>query len=111
MRAFLRLISFLSPVLLALPAAAQTYPNRVVKLVVPFGAGGPADVFARILAQHLSEETKQSFIIENRPGAGSVDAPRLCRQVEAGWLPAADHVEPPDHQRAPDPKKAVSADA
>jgi tripartite-type tricarboxylate transporter receptor subunit TctC len=72
MRAFLRLIAFLSPVLLALPAAAQTYPNRVVKLVVPFGAGGPADVFARILAQHLSEETKQSFIIENRPGAGSV---------------------------------------
>jgi len=72
MRAFLRLIAFLSPVLLALPATAQTYPNRVVKLVVPFGAGGPADVFARILAQHLTDETKQSFIVEDRPGAGSV---------------------------------------
>jgi tripartite-type tricarboxylate transporter receptor subunit TctC len=59
-------------VLLALPASAQTYPNRTVKMIVPFGAGGPADVYARILAQHLSEETKQSFVIENRPGAGAL---------------------------------------
>ncbi|HZL40532.1 MAG TPA: tripartite tricarboxylate transporter substrate binding protein [Pseudolabrys sp.] len=62
----------LLPVLLALPASAQTYPNRTVKLIVPFGAGGPADVYARILAQHLSEETKQSFVVENRPGAGAL---------------------------------------
>ncbi len=62
----------LLPVLLALPASAQTYPNRTVKLVVPFGAGGPADVYARILAQHLSEETKQSFVVEDRPGAGAL---------------------------------------
>jgi tripartite-type tricarboxylate transporter receptor subunit TctC len=57
---------------LALPASAQNYPNHTVKMVVPFGAGGPADVYARVLAQHLSEETKQSFIIENRPGAGAL---------------------------------------
>jgi tripartite-type tricarboxylate transporter receptor subunit TctC len=72
MRVSLRLIAFLMPVLLALPASAQTYPNRVVKLIVPFGAGGPADVYARVLAQHLSEETKQSFVVEDRPGAGSI---------------------------------------
>src|SRR5471030_3358408 len=60
-------------VLLALPAfAADTYPSRTVKLIVPFGAGGPADVYARILAQHLSEETKQSFVVEDRPGAGAL---------------------------------------
>jgi tripartite-type tricarboxylate transporter receptor subunit TctC len=53
-------------------ASAETYPARTVKLVVPFGAGGPADVFARVLAQHLSEELKQSFIVEDRPGAGSI---------------------------------------
>src|ERR1041384_4819342 len=53
-------------------AAAQAYPNRPVKLIVPFGAGGPADVYARVLAQHLSEETKQSFVVEDRPGAGSI---------------------------------------
>jgi len=69
----LRLIAFvLLPVLLALPASAQTYPSRTVKLIVPFGAGGPADVYARILAQHLSEETKQSFVVEDRPGAGAL---------------------------------------
>ncbi len=70
---FLRLtVLVLFPVVLALPATAQTYPNRTVKLIVPFGAGGPADVYARVLAQHLSEETKQSFVVEDRPGAGSI---------------------------------------
>lgn len=53
-------------------AAAQNYPNRTVKIVVPFGAGGPGDIFARQLAQYLSDQLKQSFIIENRPGAGSI---------------------------------------
>jgi len=69
----LRLIALvLFPAMLALPASAQNYPSRVVKLIVPFGAGGPADVYARILAQHLSEETKQSFVVEDRPGAGAL---------------------------------------
>jgi tripartite-type tricarboxylate transporter receptor subunit TctC len=72
MRAFLRLATFILPVFLAWPAAAQNYPSRTVKMIVPFGAGGPADVYARVLAQHLSEETKQSFVVEDRPGAGSV---------------------------------------
>jgi tripartite-type tricarboxylate transporter receptor subunit TctC len=72
MRAFMRLAALLLPIVLAWPAASQTYPSRTVKLIVPFGAGGPADVYARVLAQHLSEETKQSFIVEDRPGAGSV---------------------------------------
>lgn len=70
-----KILSFaaaLVAVLLALPASAQNYPNRAVKLIVPFGAGGPADVYARVLAQHLSEETKQSFVVENRPGAGAI---------------------------------------
>ena len=62
----------LLPVVMAAPASAQNYPNRTVKMIVPFGAGGPADVYARALAQYLSDETKQSFIIENRPGAGAL---------------------------------------
>ncbi len=52
--------------------SAQDYPARPVKMIVPFGAGGPADVFARVLAQHLSDSLKQSFVVENRPGAGSI---------------------------------------
>ena len=69
----LRLTAFaLLPLLLSHPASAQNYPNRTVKLIVPFGAGGPADVYARVLAQHLSEVTKQSFVVEDRPGAGSI---------------------------------------
>jgi tripartite-type tricarboxylate transporter receptor subunit TctC len=55
-----------------LPVAAQNFPTRPVKFIVPFGAGGPADVYARVLAQHLSEETKQTFVVEDRPGAGSI---------------------------------------
>lgn len=59
--------------LVASPAAAQQdYPNRQVRIIVPFGVGGPADVFARVVAQYLSEHTKQAFIVEPRPGAGSV---------------------------------------
>ncbi len=57
---------------LAVPAAAQSWPDKPVKIVVPFGPGGPADVYARILGQELSEVLKQQFIIDNRPGAGAV---------------------------------------
>jgi tripartite-type tricarboxylate transporter receptor subunit TctC len=53
-------------------AAAQEYPVRTVKVVVPFGAGGPADIYARFLGQRLQESLKLPFVIEDRPGAGSV---------------------------------------
>jgi len=53
------------------PVAAQEYPSRSVKIIVPFGAGGPADNYARILAQHLQDTLKQPFVVETRPGAGS----------------------------------------
>ncbi len=57
---------------LATPAAAQTWPAKPVKVVVPFGPGGPADVYARIVGQGLTESFKQQFIIENKPGAGAL---------------------------------------
>jgi len=73
MRLIARLaFALLAAVAAATPVAAQDYPNRSVKIIVPFGAGGPADVFARIIGQYLQESLKQSFVIENRPGAGAV---------------------------------------
>jgi tripartite-type tricarboxylate transporter receptor subunit TctC len=56
--------------LVAEPASAQEYPDKAVKLVVPFAAGGPTDVVARLVAEGLSDELKQAFVVENRPGAG-----------------------------------------
>ena len=51
------------------PASAQTYPNRAIKMIVPFPAGGVTDVGARIVGQKLSEALGQPVVIENRPGA------------------------------------------
>src|SRR5687767_781992 len=56
----------------AAPSAGQEYPSRNVKIIVPFGPGGPADVYARVIGQHLSESLKRPFVIENRPGAGAI---------------------------------------
>jgi tripartite-type tricarboxylate transporter receptor subunit TctC len=54
------------------PAPAQDYPTRLVHVIAPFGPGGPSDVFSRIVAQKLSEALKQSFVVENRPGASTM---------------------------------------
>jgi tripartite-type tricarboxylate transporter receptor subunit TctC len=51
-------------------ASAQTYPDRNVRVIVPFGQGGPTDVIARIFAQKLSENLGRQFYVENIPGAG-----------------------------------------
>jgi tripartite-type tricarboxylate transporter receptor subunit TctC len=56
-----------------LPARGETdYPNRPVRVFIPYGPGGVADVTMRLLAQKLGEATKQQFVIENRPGAGGL---------------------------------------
>ncbi len=54
----------------ATSAAAQDYPQQTVKVVVAFSAGGTTDILARLISTHLSNEYKQSFVVENKPGAG-----------------------------------------
>lgn len=58
------------------PVQAQTYPDRPVRIVLPFGAGGVADITARIVADALGAEMKQRFVVENAPGAGGIAAAR-----------------------------------
>src|SRR5437667_11581044 len=60
------------PLLLATPSLAQDYPSRPVRVIVPFGAGGPADVTARQIGSILQESFGQPFVVENRTGAGGV---------------------------------------
>ena len=64
-------------------AHAQDWPNRPVKVVVPFGAGGAADRLGRIAADHLSKAFKQQFFIENRVGAGGAVASKEVMRADA----------------------------
>jgi tripartite-type tricarboxylate transporter receptor subunit TctC len=64
------------------PAAAQNYPARPIKLIVPFPAGGPPDVIARILADHMSPRLGQTVVVENRPGAGATVGTRSVASAE-----------------------------
>jgi tripartite-type tricarboxylate transporter receptor subunit TctC len=75
----------------ALPAVspvawAQTYPTRPVRWIVPFPAGGAADIVARLMGQWLSERLGQSFVIENRPGAGTnIGTESVVRSAPDGY--------------------------
>jgi tripartite-type tricarboxylate transporter receptor subunit TctC len=70
----------------SVPASTQdadSYPNKPVRIFVPFGAGGVGDLTMRLLAQKLSDDTGQQFVIENRPGAGGSIAARAALSAPA----------------------------
>ena len=70
-RSFVRLLLAVVALAAACSAFAQPYPNRPVKLVVPFAAGSGSDIFARLMAEDLRHAFNQSFIVENKPGASA----------------------------------------
>jgi len=59
--------------------AADTYPSKPGRLILPFGAGASTDIIGRIFAQHFSEAWGQTLVVDNRPGAGALWAPRSRR--------------------------------
>ncbi len=88
MRFFLKAWALLAALALtaAAPASAAGYPERPVKIVVPFAAGGPTDVMARMLAQKLGERLGQNFIVENLPGAGgNIGTTNVARATPDGY--------------------------
>ncbi len=74
MRSMVRILApvaaLFATILSVAPASAAGYPDKPVKIIVPFAAGGPTDVMARLLAQKLSDRLGQQFYVENLPGAG-----------------------------------------
>ncbi len=66
------MLAFAAGVLAAPPALSQDYPTKTVRIVVGFSPGGGNDISARIMAKHLTDMYKRQFIVENRPGAGTI---------------------------------------
>jgi tripartite-type tricarboxylate transporter receptor subunit TctC len=66
----------------SLSASAQDYPSKLIKIIVPFGAGGVADLTVRLVAQKMSTSMKQPIIIENRPGAGGIVAANTVAKAD-----------------------------
>src|SRR5262252_78422 len=64
------------------PARAETWPDRLIKIIVPFAPGGPVDVMARLVAQYLSTRFGQPVIVENRPGAGGTIASKAVATAD-----------------------------
>src|SRR3954462_4265284 len=77
----IRLLASLAVSLFACASLAQPYPSRPVKIIVPFGPGGTADTLGRLVAQKLSDQLKESFVIENKGGAGGVVGSELVAKA------------------------------
>lgn len=79
---FVAALGVLVAVLGAMPACAQSYPTRPIKLILPFTAGSPNDVMARLLVQHLSPRLGQPLVVENKPGGGTVIGTKAAAAAE-----------------------------
>ena len=87
MRSMLRLwLAGLALVLAAASASSQQFPNKPIRLIVPYPAGGATDVVARLIAERMSEDLGQQIVVENRPGAGTmIGASAVARSPADGY--------------------------
>jgi tripartite-type tricarboxylate transporter receptor subunit TctC len=86
MKALIRALVYVVILIFAVPAFAQTYPEKPVKMIVPFAAGGPTDVIARLVAQKLSEAWGQQVYTENVPsGGGNTGAGMVAHAAPDGY--------------------------
>ncbi len=112
---WLRGLTVLCILVLSFSAEAQTFPNKPVKIIVPYAPGGTADTLARRIAQHLNAQLGQPVIIDNRPGAGGLLGAAVLQQSPAdgytiGMIATPHLATPSDINNAFDPTqlKAVS---
>src|SRR3954464_6306637 len=90
------MLSLALAALSAVGAQAQSYPTRPATVIVPFAAGGPADITGRIVADIFSRHLGQQFVVENVGGAGgTTGSPRTARPAPAGSTPAPGPPRPP----------------
>lgn len=82
----MRWLLFLASIVLSTPAAAQDWPSRTIRVVVPYPAGGPADIMGRLAAQKLQEKLSVAVIVENRTGAsGTIGAETVRQSAPDGY--------------------------
>src|SRR5436853_6503951 len=104
----------LAALLVASAAAAQSYPNRAVKVIVPWPPGQATDIAARLVAQKLQDSLGQAFVIDNKPGAGgSIGSEAAAKSAPDGYTLLAASSGPlsimPNLQQIPyDPMKDFS---
>jgi tripartite-type tricarboxylate transporter receptor subunit TctC len=79
----MRWLALLVAVFLASPGMAQQWPNRIIRIVVPYPAGGPADFMGRLAAQKMQEKLGVSVVVENRAGASGTIGAETVRQAPA----------------------------
>lgn len=80
------LIAAVATLALALPASAETFPEKPIKLIVPYNAGGPTDVVGRIVAEHVSKRLPQNMVVENRVGAtGMIGTQSVAKAEPDGY--------------------------
>ena len=81
----MRLLSFLVALIIALPAVAQDYPNKPIRIITAFGAGTATDVAARVIGAEIASQIGQSVVIENKPAEGQIAAQAAAAAAPDGY--------------------------